>query len=100
MNSDLLNRTEFETGGIDDGKKYRFRVAIVPEEDGSFSAISVNLPGVASCGETREEAIENFQEAAHLAICSYLDAGVQIPWDNNRRFEQQMERERWVTVNA
>jgi predicted RNase H-like HicB family nuclease len=59
---------------------YRCSVCIVPEDDGAYSAIVLNLPGVGSCGDTEEEALANVREAILGAIASYAARGEAIPW--------------------
>lgn len=59
---------------------YRCDLAIIHEEDGTFSAIVLNLPGAGSCGDTSEEAIENVHEAIAGVILSYKSRGEEIPW--------------------
>lgn len=61
-------------------KTRRCSVYLVPEDDGGFSAISTDLPGVASQGETEEEALANIQEAYESAIRSYKQDGETVPW--------------------
>ena len=43
-------------------------VRLVPEEEGGFSVVVPGLPGCVSQGETREEALENIQEAIQLYL--------------------------------
>jgi len=57
----------------------RCDLAIVREDDGTYSAIVLNLPGVGSCGESRDEAINNAKEAVCAAIASYAK-GESVPW--------------------
>ena len=59
---------------------YRCDICLIREEDGSFSAVVLNLPGAGSCGETSEQAMENVREAVLGVIDSYLEAGEEIPW--------------------
>ena len=61
-------------------KAFRFHVAICKEDDGTYSAIALNLPGVGSCGDDPEVAMENFKEAAYGAVEAYLEAEDEIPW--------------------
>ena len=60
---------------------YRCHVGLIPEDDGTWSALVLNLPGAASCGSTREEALTNVQEAVLATIESYAIAGEEIPWE-------------------
>ena len=55
-------------------------IDLIPEEDGSFSAVVLNLPGTGSCGATEEEAMENVKEAILGVIESYKADGREVPW--------------------
>ena len=55
-------------------------LAIVREDDGSYSAIVLNLPGAGSCGATRDEAISNAMDAVRAVIASYAADNEQVPW--------------------
>ena len=57
-----------------------FLVELIPEQDGSFSAIVLNLPGVGSCGDTEAEAIENVKEALIGVMEEYTESGDDVPW--------------------
>ena len=46
----------------------RFTVVLEPEEDGGYSVHCPTLPGCVSQGDTREEALENIQEAILLVL--------------------------------
>jgi len=61
-------------------RAYRFHVLLMKEHDSGFSIIAINLPGVASMGDTEAEAIAHFREAAAAVLESYLDSGEAIPW--------------------
>jgi predicted RNase H-like HicB family nuclease len=55
-------------------------VYLIPEEEGGFSVISTDLPGVASQGETEEDALANIREAYMSAIRCYEEDGGSVPW--------------------
>lgn len=57
-------------------------VHLIPEEDGGYSAIAADLPGVASQGETEQEALDNIREAYASAIRCYKQHGKTVPWLN------------------
>jgi predicted RNase H-like HicB family nuclease len=77
---------------------YRCPVTLIPEDEGGFSAISANLPGVASQGETEAEAIENFKDAMAASLASYKAHGEAIPW---KEVEESTEgRTLWVLVHG
>lgn len=59
---------------------YPCHVALVPEEDGQVSAIVLDLPGAASCGDTDAEALENVKESIRGLIELYREQGNPIPW--------------------
>jgi len=64
----------------EDSRKYQLRVALVPEEDGGFSALAIDLPGVASQGDSEPEALDNVREAFLGVLEEY---GSDIPWLEN-----------------
>ena len=57
----------------------KFRVLIEQDEDGAFVAIAPSLPGCASQGNTRQEALENTREAIAAYIESLEAHGDPIP---------------------
>lgn len=61
-------------------KTYHCLIAMVREEDGTFSALVLNLPGTGSCGSTEVEALKNVREAILGTIESHVEAGEKIPW--------------------
>jgi predicted RNase H-like HicB family nuclease len=80
---------------------YRCHVGLIREEDGSFSAIVLNLPGAGSCGETEQEALENVREAILGVIESYLASGEEIPWkDSESEDIPAGAKTKWILVNA
>ena len=58
----------------------RCDVYLIPEIEGGFSVVAANLPGVASQGETEEEALANIKEAFEGSIQSYKEHALKIPW--------------------
>ncbi len=60
-------------------KTYIFRIEIEQEEDGRWSAEVPTLPGCATWGYTKEEALRSIHEAAQLYIESLLAHGEPIP---------------------
>lgn len=56
-------------------------VLLYPDEDGYIVAEVPSLPGCISQGKTREEALENIQEAIALHIEVLLERGEPIPED-------------------
>lgn len=57
----------------------KYPVVLEREEDGRYSVWIPNLPGCASMGDTREEALENIREAASLYIESLKADGQPVP---------------------
>lgn len=80
---------------------YRCHIILMEEEDHSFSAVVLNLPGAGSCGATEEEAIENVREAVLGVIESYQEAGEEIPWCNSSECEiPEGAKQRRILVNG
>ncbi len=60
------------------------QVIIYPGEDGYWVAECPSLPGCASQGETKEQAILNIREAIDVHIAALEEDGLPIP---EERFE-------------
>jgi predicted RNase H-like HicB family nuclease len=60
------------------------RVFLCPEQEGGFSVIAPDLPGVVSQGETEEEAKANIVEAFLGALEVYASDSEAIPWNSER----------------
>jgi predicted RNase H-like HicB family nuclease len=56
-----------------------FEVALTQEDDGTFSVTVPALPGCASQGETRVEALAMIREAIELYIESLMAHGDPVP---------------------
>ncbi|GFP39777.1 type II toxin-antitoxin system HicB family antitoxin [Candidatus Hakubella thermalkaliphila] len=54
-------------------ERHIFRVVLEEERDGGYSIYVPALPGCASQGETREEALANIREAIELYLWSLKD---------------------------
>ena len=65
---------------IEPVRGYRIHLAIVQDDQDSYSAIALNLPGAGSCGKTEAEAIENAKEAVLGCIEEYISSNESIPW--------------------
>jgi antitoxin HicB len=63
-------------------KSYVFRVELVEEEDGRWSAGVPVLPGCATWGYTKEEALHNVRDAVEAYIRDMQAAGEDIPHDS------------------
>ncbi|ACB52195.1 hypothetical protein cce_2847 [Crocosphaera subtropica ATCC 51142] len=57
-------------------------VFLYPDEDGYIIAEVPSLPGCISQGETRQEALQNIQEAITLHLEVLEERGELIPEDN------------------
>jgi predicted RNase H-like HicB family nuclease len=79
---------------------YRFHILLLPEEDRSWSAIVLNLPGIGSCGDTEEESIENVKEAIRAGLDAY--DGEEIPWKDNTTLVDVPPgaKQRWIILDA
>lgn len=83
------------------GNAYRCHVCLIPEEDGTFSAVVLNLPGAGSCGATVEEALRNVREAILGVIQSHAEAGEEIPWQDSLSCEiPENATQKWILVDA
>ena len=56
-----------------------YNVILEEEEDGWYSAWVPALPGCASQGRTKQEALRNIQEAIELHIWALKDDGLPVP---------------------
>jgi predicted RNase H-like HicB family nuclease len=91
--TDLQNRL--------DGRVYECRVWLCPEEEGGYSVILPFLPGVASQGETREEALQNIKEAFQGAAAEYIESQQPIPWCRDTLHQKPADAiEKWILVNV
>ena len=60
-------------------KGYIFDASTQQEEDGRWSAWIEALPGCASWGYSREEALEALKDAAELYIEDMIEEGEELP---------------------
>jgi predicted RNase H-like HicB family nuclease len=95
-------RATFEVGTPDwSPKSFRCHIAIIREEDGSFSAVALNLPGAGSCGDTAEEAMANAKEAILGVISGHIDKARDIPWiDSTQCTIPEGAKQKWILVNV
>jgi antitoxin HicB len=83
------------------GTVYRCQVILTPEPEGGYSVVSANLPGVASQGDTEQEALENITEAFRGVLLTYASQnGGKIPWLENPLQPEHLDQIRWVFVNV
>ena len=60
-------------------KTYIFPVELEQEEDGRWSAVVQSLPGCATWGYSKQEALKALQEATQAYIQTLLEQGKQVP---------------------
>ena len=60
-------------------RSYVFRAELVEEEDGRWSAGVPALPGCATWGETKEEALSNLRDAVEAYLRDVERAGAELP---------------------
>ena len=72
-----------EKGGIR-VKTYLFHVELQEEDDGRWSVWIPGLPGLASWGHTREEALRNIQDAAGAYLEDMREAGERVPIETGK----------------
>lgn len=60
-------------------KTYIFKVEIEQEEDSRWSAVIPALPGCATWGYTKEEALNSLREAAQAYIEVMIEESKEIP---------------------
>lgn len=65
-------------------KTYIFKVELEQEEDGRWSAWIPVLPGCATWGHTKEDALQNLHDAAHAYIETLIEDGRPIPAESNQ----------------
>ncbi len=56
-----------------------FKIEIDQEEDGRWIAEVPDLPGVITCGQTRQEAVEKVQALTLRVLADRLEHGESIP---------------------
>jgi len=80
---------------------YECRVWLCPEAEGGYSAIVPSLPGLATQGETIEEATENVKDAFRAVAAEYIGSGSEIPWQKEPdRTKPHGIIEKWILVNV
>jgi antitoxin HicB len=98
------NSTPVAANGYEQTKHvYECRVWFCPgaEDEGGYSAIVPSLPGLATQGETIEEAIENVKDAFRAVAAEYAESGTEIPWQKEtNRTKPHGTIEKWILVNV
>ena len=81
----------------------RCHLAILRDEDGGYSVIVLNLPGVGSCGATEDEAVSNTKEAIVGVVESYREDGLDIPWATIDAYRDKIPEGanlKWILVHG
>ncbi len=78
---------------------FECRVALLSEDDGGFSIYAINLPGVASQGDSEKEALANIVNALSGALAEYKSCGEDIPWSEDFIEDGAIERRVLVNLN-
>ena len=78
----IYKEGDLTSGGM---KTYVFEVEIEQEGDGRWSATIPLLPGCATWGYTREEALQSLQEAARAYLEVLFDQGKALPKDVEKK---------------
>ena len=94
----VLDATDWER--FLDDHVFECRVLLCPEVEGGYSAHALRLPGVATQGDTIDEALENIKEAFRGAISVYREANEQIPWEGITIDRPAGSLERWILVDV
>ncbi len=63
----------------DDKKSYLFQAEVEEDEDGRWSAWVPVLPGCATWGYSKDEAITNLHDAVELYVEDMIEAGDALP---------------------
>jgi predicted RNase H-like HicB family nuclease len=88
-------------GGWRPGKGYRLHLLILKDDENSYSAVALNLPGAGSCGDSIEEAVENAKEAISGVLEEYNSSGVPIPWKDSSAVEIPLGAiQKWIIIDG
>jgi len=87
MTTDMTWKNDAMTQYIDasswsECNEYRIHLLIVKDDEESYSAIALNLPGAGSCGSCEEEAVTHAKDAVRAVLEEYKSSGEEIPWHN------------------
>jgi predicted RNase H-like HicB family nuclease len=78
----------------------RCHLAII-REDGGFSVLVLNLPGIGSSGPTEELAVVRTREAIAGAVECYRVSGEEIPWASDYADDiPEGAKLKWVLVDV
>jgi len=95
--SEVLDPTDWERLA---DNIFECRVLLCPEMEGGYSAHALRLPGVASQGDTIDQALENIKEAFRGAVSVYQEDDQQIPWEEITIDRPAGSLERWILVDV
>lgn len=95
--ADVLEATGWEQLG---DNVFECRAVICPEPEGGYSAYALRLPGVATQGDTIDEAVANMKEAFRGAVAVYQAENLPIPWEDVNRERPPKSVERWILVDV
>lgn len=68
-----------ENADLDKYLKWRYKIELIPEEDGSWAAFIPELPGCVGGGDTITEALEMLEDAKIGWLTSRLKHGDPVP---------------------
>jgi len=75
-------------------------VFILDEQEGGFTVVARNLPGVVSEGDDMPSAIENIKDAFREMLLSYQESQEEVPWvDGTVEVVGQVVVEKRLLVN-
>jgi predicted RNase H-like HicB family nuclease len=77
----MRQRNAKTSGEVTSVKSYVFRAEVVAEEDGRWSAGIPALPGCATWGYSRDEALRNLRDAVEAYLRDMQKVGEEIPKD-------------------
>lgn len=83
-----------------DPRHYNCPVHLLKEANGRYSIVAATLPGVASQGDTEEEALNNIVDAFKGVIAVYEESGEAVPWSSRAVELEPGAIERSVVVDV
>lgn len=82
-------------------QEYRCHLALIREEEGDYSVIVLNLPGVGTSGATLETALTNIEDAVRTTLSAYHELGMPIPWRPSDDLELPSGAvSKWIVVHG
>jgi predicted RNase H-like HicB family nuclease len=77
-----------------------FRVVLSQDEEGLYSAVLSNLPGIGSCRKTESEAMSNVREAIRGALDEYSESRRSIPRKTEPFEDEPGAKVTWITLDG